>query len=280
MISREICYRHLMELQECGNNIMSELIADCFVHDRDYFSSVSLSYTTNIDQSDIDTLNIVLDALDELAPIVKPLTLEFYISCRHRECGFIEHNLNPSNSACLIREESIPEYVGETRMSSSNQKLICKLFSNSVINRNKIIGFIESSLNQNCPNTDIYQASWSNLWILNTQAWIGNEDKFINAKVLKLAELGGDTTVDIPIKKQDNGVWVAGSVASELFPEPISIYISNDFALELDIRINWSLWAESKYTAYQGLVNALKRIIAKGWKPSVLGEGFKIIGNF
>jgi hypothetical protein len=88
----------------------------------------------------------------------------------------------------------------------------------------------------------------------------------------------GVRTLQIPIEKRQDGLWVSGPRPGLLLNAPIHYLVENeDGWLRARIWISWSvLWTASGTPGQQALECVLRTMVAQGWQPQAVPSGFDL----
>ncbi|WNG44441.1 hypothetical protein F0U60_10215 [Archangium minus] len=212
----------------------------------------------------------VLDVINALAPVARPLALDLVLACRTRELPFFEQDVFPAVPSFHIREEHQPPRVSAQAVYSSG-----RLEASVVpeLTQDVLTHWCMTALAQKSPGPD-YLVTFETLVCTYARARLFDEEP---VRGLRLRDAGGNTW-DAPIVLRDGEAWVAGPLEDRPMDAPISFRISNmDGRLDTHVQVGWALWDVPGTPEHRALGQALGRIRAQGWTPEFVPPGFATI---
>jgi hypothetical protein len=211
----------------------------------------------------------VIDAVEELRPVLDPLLVDLEISgyrlgtevWRDWDC-----DTEPLMADWSIRASDMPDttvlgmYPDRYQISQVPE-----------LSREYLLDWIEKALQQEYSSAT-YALDWSTLRINAVKARIYDEEKFLNRHSFKLKTSRGNW--EFPLERKTDGLWVYGWFETEERGKynynkkpPLRVIIYKEVhGITMNLLVEWSLWKQKDSAEHNALREALLRIVARGWE--------------
>ena len=209
--------------------------------------------------------SLVMDAMNELSHILKPLTADLSLSCYYKDNGFEDWDVEPVEPFWQLRELEIPEGVFVSHYVKT-------IFNDvSEINKESVVTWVENALKQESPRPDVDIVDIETLNFRTVRARILNEEPF----------QGRDTFVvdhfrmgryEYPLKRIDGELW-AYSPLPETYTKPSFNVQTSRYMGTFKVYIYWNWWTTVSPADREALESAFVKLVSKGdWKLDFIVE--------
>jgi hypothetical protein len=232
-------------------------MSDCFMYG---FPGRSISFRSVCDDGDLQAAARVLDAIDELRPVIEPLSAELTLNCRNKQTQWKDNEVNLPFPVWYIHEASLPESIVIETYLKEPQNL-----QTQQLNQKTLIDWIERASLQECPFPDTHEVVWSSLHISAVRARILDSQKFKGRESFVVKTDRGKFS--FPLERRDDELWVDSPIKD--FKSQPSFVISTSHeegGLSFNIHVHWSWWTETSPEDANALHQALLRILEQGWQ--------------
>ena len=216
----------------------------------------------------VEWASLVMDVMNEVAQIFKPLTADLLLYCYYKDTGFEDWDVEPNTPAFFLRESNIPENVYAA--PGFNQKIAPTVVSQvPQINKESVVSWVENALNQESPRPDMDIVDVDRLNFRTVRARIRNEKPFLGRDTLNVDHFRMGK-YKYPLRSIEGKLW-AYSPLIETYTKP-SFYVRTErYMGTLDLDIYWNWWTSTSSEDKDALEQALLNLIDKGqWKLSFM----------
>ncbi len=199
-------------------------------------------------------VDLVVQAIEALAPSVRPLALDLDIGCSFTDIPFLDDQASPAIREFHIRE-SIPPPGVTLRYVYVSPDEITNVPELTVP---AIRDWCSHAVAQDPPD-DQHAVVFRQLWCVFARARCFSPE-------LTLADSAGNTWT-VPLLNRGGGTWAPGPLDDRPMDAPVSFNIQNaDGRLMADIQIGWDLWESPGQPEHELLEQSLAALQRLGWE--------------
>ena len=211
----------------------------------------------NLPQTNLDRAKYFFEAIEELGSVVEPLSAEMRVDCRYKELGLENKAISLQYPHWFIHEWPLPEKV---KICPTSMPQIIEV---PKINKNIFLSWVENALQQKCPDPDENELCWSYIYFGTVRARIYDQKQITKRDTFTLRTDVGN--LEYPLETRNDEVWVYSPVDPFVTQPSFTFELYNRGDLPLGINVHWSLWTRTRGEDHNMLIEAVQRIIDKGW---------------
>lgn len=202
---------------------------------------------------------LVMDAMNELSHILKPLTADLSLYCYYKDSGFEDWDIEPNKPFWQLRELNIPEKVFVSHY-------VRTIFDDvPQINKESVIDWVENALQQESPRPDVDLVDVKSLNFRTIRARILNEEPFQKRDtfVVDHFRMG---RYEYPLRRINGELWTY-SPLPETYTKPCFYVRTERYMGTFALDVYWNWWTKISKEDKDALESALVKLISKGnWK--------------
>jgi hypothetical protein len=218
--------------------------------------------------SNLQWAEIAMDALEELRPVLEPLSAKVNLSGYRlgtEDWRNWEDEVQPLMPDWFVRASNLPETVMLEPLSDRYQ-----ISQIPELSKKYLLNWIEKALQQELAADTTHALDWFYFKFRAVRARIYSEEKFIDRQSFKLKTSNGNW--EFPLERKTDGLWVYGWFEGEPGPPrnkipPLEVQIHNNSdGMTMHLIVEWGPWKQKGSPEYNELRQALLRVIARGWE--------------
>jgi hypothetical protein len=211
----------------------------------------------------------VIYSLQEFDSFIQPLTADLIV--RYRDGDWLPvAEIKPPLQCWHLRTSSIPVGVSAmSRITNPEPEISEKPHLSGEV----MLDWIKMALNQECPNSEMYKITWSEIYIEGTRARILDldEEKINGEQFLSLNSDVG--YLNLPLESRANGLWISGPPSQLPGEPPFTFRLTQQYgSLSLKIHLHYSLWTAENSPGNKAMKSAILRLLDRGWEISYLSS--------
>ena len=216
-------------------------------------------------KSGTEWASLVMDVMNELGHIFKPLTADLSLYCYYKDCGSEDWDIEPLQPFWHLRELDIPEevYIPEYTRTIFNEV--------SEIDKKSVVAWVEKALKQESPRPDIDTVNVNSLNFRTIRAKIIN-DRQLEGRETFIVDYFRQGTYEFPLKRINDELWVYSPIP-EVCTKPSFNVRTDRYMGAFDIEVYWYWWTKTSPEDVQALEQAVINVINTGlWKLKFISE--------
>lgn len=208
-----------------------------------------------------DAAGAVLGAVEALWPVVRPLAVDLWLACADPGTPYLHPEMEPEQPRWHLREEPSPVEI-ESGAGDDPQVTLVPSLTLPVIK-----DWMRQAMSQSSGDC---QVAFEKLEVSYTRTRLPEGTALEEDGYFLLNDYTGAQR--IPVERRADGQWVVGPLPGLLLYPPLFYQIVNDWGhLLASIWMTWSgLWTAPG----SELESALRRMVARGWRPSDVPSHF------
>ena len=222
----------------------------------------------------VEWASLVMNAMNEVAQIFKPLTADLLLYCYYKDTGFEDWDVEPSQPAFFLRELNIPKNVYAA--PGFNQKIAPTVISEvPQINKESVVAWVENALKQESPRPEIDLVDVDSLNFRTVKARIINDKPFQGRDSFVVDHLRTGR-YEYPLERINGELW-AYSPLPETYTKSSFYVQTSRYMGTVRIYIYWNWWTTISQEDKNALEQAMLKLIGKGqWQLFYLNEYSKM----
>lgn len=224
-------------------------------------------------QSALEQLHSVLEVVNILSSVVKPLVINLDLACRLINESYIDDNVMPLKANHQICESGAQNKYSFSKSVHGNNTLITVV---PEITNELLVKWAECALEQDIAS-ERHQITLDTLKSKFTRTRLFHLNEPVDS-VEHVTLQKNNKVLQIPVEKRDDKVWVTGLVEGLLQYSPIELeFLNHDGWLNANIWLSWGpFWLSPNTQEQQTLEQSLVEIIAQGWEPISVPSVFNL----